>query len=123
MFEKPAPMVIILRGLFGSCPHCGKGRIFNGLYAVNEYCAHCHLPMNDRPGDFTGAAYLNTGLTGFIVIMFGIAAVLLTDISILALSAIAIPMIIVLATLFHRPIRGGWVALMYYSEAITPPDN
>src|SRR5688500_10288158 len=96
---------IFLRGLFGRCLHCGKGRIFSGIYAIHPECSVCGLRFANMPGDFTGAAYINSALTGAIAVAFGVLAVFFTDISVFTLMLLGIPLILLTATLFHKPIR------------------
>ncbi|MCC7348029.1 MAG: DUF983 domain-containing protein [Variibacter sp.] len=47
----------LLRGFFGRCPHCGKGKLFNAFLKVNHDCAVCgeefhHQRADDAPAYF-----------------------------------------------------------------------
>lgn len=49
------------------CPRCGVGRLFAGVLALVDSCAHCGLPLKDRDvGD--GPAFFAITLVGFIVV-------------------------------------------------------
>jgi uncharacterized protein (DUF983 family) len=47
----------LLRGFFGRCPHCGKGKMFRAYLKVSEGCPHCgealyHQRADDAPAYF-----------------------------------------------------------------------
>ena len=45
------------------CPRCGQGRIFGGLFSMNEQCSNCGLVFGrGEPGYFTGAMYFSYAL-------------------------------------------------------------
>ena len=119
----PPATVIFLRGLFGYCPNCGQRRMFQGIYALHDHCPHCRLQFENRPGDFTGTAYLNSGISGFISVMIGVAALLLTEFSATTIIAALLPVSVLIASLLHQPIKGLWIALMFFTEAIRPSDG
>ena len=115
---QPSLVQLIFKGVLGYCPHCGKVRIFKGIYAVYERCPNCNTPLEDKPGDFTGAAYINSLLTGIVAVTLGVIGVLFTDLPVGILTAIAIPILWIVATIFHWPIKGVWVAITYYLAQI-----
>jgi len=43
--------IVVLRGLAGRCPHCGRGNIFDGYLKVHPLCSHCSAPLGDMPAD------------------------------------------------------------------------
>jgi len=118
----PSLLVILLRGIFGFCPHCGKHRMFKSLILLHERCPNCGLRFEDRPGDFTGTAYLNTVATGAVAVVIGSLLLLFTDVSVPVLLGVGTLVVIATALVLHQPIKGVWIALMYYTEAIKPPE-
>ena len=43
-------------GIFSNvCPRCGKGKVFSGLYAMNERCPECSHRFGREEGFFLGA--------------------------------------------------------------------
>ncbi len=110
------PIVMYLRGLMGRCPNCGKAGIFNGLYALHKECPVCHTPFERMVGDFTGAAYVNVVATSFIMVLVSLILILTTDISLVVLMLAGIPLIVILATILHKPIKGLWVATLVYID-------
>ena len=50
------------------CPVCGVGKVFKGMFAMNERCPHCDTIFGRRePGFFLGAMYFSYGI-GIIII-------------------------------------------------------
>lgn len=41
------------------CPHCHKGRIFDGLFSMNSRCPACELPFRREEGFWLGAMYFS----------------------------------------------------------------
>src|SRR5574341_1405471 len=102
-----ASIIVFVRGLLGYCPNCGQRRMFRGIYALHDCCPACGMQFENKPGDFTGAAYLSSGIAGFIGVMLGLGGGLLTDYSVFAILSAAVPVVIIVATLLHRPIKGS----------------
>jgi uncharacterized protein (DUF983 family) len=46
----------------GRCGRCGEGRVFRGMFAMNENCPVCGLKFGREPGYFTGAMYFSYAL-------------------------------------------------------------
>ena len=36
------------------CPRCGRGRLFQGWYRLEERCSECELVFEPKPGDTWG---------------------------------------------------------------------
>jgi uncharacterized protein (DUF983 family) len=61
---------VILRGLRGRCPACGRGRLFDGFFTARERCDSCSLELRDPKGDTWAILYLATGaITGMFIIL------------------------------------------------------
>lgn len=54
---------IYLRALRLRCPECGYGKLYRGLFSMNEKCSHCGASFTREPGFYLGSIYLNYGLT------------------------------------------------------------
>lgn len=115
------PLQVFFWGALGYCPNCFQRRIFKNIYAVRQYCPHCGQSLEDGPGEFTGTAYVNAFLTSLIGVLVGMALVLLTDIGLVPLFLLSVPLVFVIATVLHQPLKGLWIALMYYTHALPPP--
>jgi len=109
----PAPTLAsaIGRGLLGHCPACGKGRIFDGFLRVAEACHECGAPLglaraDDAPPYFTILA------VGHIIVPLLFIAERSDLLPLWMISAIFVPLTLVLALALIRPIKGGTVGLM-----------
>lgn len=49
------------------CPLCGQGRLFRGLWSINDQCAKCKADFRREGGFYLGSIYINYGLTTVIV--------------------------------------------------------
>lgn len=49
------------------CPRCHHGRVFKGLFAMNERCGVCALKFEREPGYFVGAMYISYALASIVV--------------------------------------------------------
>ena len=99
------------RGLLGRCPVCGKGRIFNGFLRVVPQCEHCGAPLGLARAD-DAPPYFTILIVGHIVIPAMLIMQKMADPPIWLLSAIFLPLTVVLALGLLRPIKGATVGLM-----------
>jgi uncharacterized protein (DUF983 family) len=45
------------------CPQCGEGRLFRGLFQMNESCSACGASFKREQGFYLGSIYINYGAT------------------------------------------------------------
>ena len=100
------------RGLVNRCPACGRGRVFDGYLRVASSCGPCgaelgRIRADDAPPYFTILA------VGHIIVPLLLWADRAWEPEMLTLSAIFLPLTLVLSLLFLRPIKGAMVGLMY----------
>jgi uncharacterized protein (DUF983 family) len=107
----PPLATALKRGLVGRCPACGKTHLFNGFLRVVRECSACHAPLGSARAD-DAPPYFVILITGHIII----PAILImqrwqnpTD---LELTAIFVPLTLVLAVGLLRPVKGGVVAVL-----------
>jgi uncharacterized protein (DUF983 family) len=50
------------------CPRCRKGKMFRGLFAMNDPCPSCGLLFQREEGYFLGAMYMSYPITSAILI-------------------------------------------------------
>ena len=103
-------------GIAGTCPRCGRGKLFDGYLTVAQSCGNCGLSFEFADGG-DGAAW-------FVMLFVCIAGVG----SILGIEAayappwwvhvlIAIPVLIVIPTLLLRPVKGLLLAQQWRMDA------
>jgi uncharacterized protein (DUF983 family) len=99
------------RGLMGRCPACGKGRVFGGFLRVVPHCEHCGAPLGLARAD-DAPPYFTILIVGHIVIPAMLITQKMYDPSNLVLSAIFLPLTLILAIGMLRPVKGATVGLM-----------
>lgn len=92
-------------GLAGTCPRCGRGRLFAGYLTVARSCSSCGLSFDFADGG-DGAAWFVMLIVGFVGVgsILGIEAAYAPPYWVHAL--IAIPLLIVLPLVLLRPAKG-----------------
>jgi uncharacterized protein (DUF983 family) len=107
----PSLLTALGRGLMGRCPACGKGRIFDGFLRVAPECEHCRAPLGLARAD-DAPPYFTILIVGHIVIPLMLITQKLYDPSTFLLTAIFVPLTLVLAVGLLRPVKGATVGLM-----------
>jgi len=107
----PSLAVALGRGLLGRCPVCGKGRIFVGFLRVVDECSECHAPLGLARAD-DAPPYFTILIVGHIVIPAMLIMQKTMDPSTWLLSAIFLPLTVLLSVGLIRPIKGATVGLM-----------
>ena len=108
----PSTLPVLVRGLRGRCPKCGKGRLFVGALTITERCGHCGLDFGGHDaGDgpaFAVIMVLGAGVVGLAY---------LVEISwappLWVHAALWTPVILGGAVLLLRPLKGATVALQH----------
>ena len=103
-------------GLFGKCPRCGRGELFEGYLKVAPRCSNCGLSFDFADaGD--GAAWFVMLITGCVGVgsILGIEAAYQPPLWIHVL--VAIPLLIILPLLLLRPIKGVLLAQQWKMNA------
>ena len=92
-------------GLAGTCPRCGRGRLFAGYLTGARSCSSCGLSFDFADGG-DGAAWFVMLIVGFVGVgsILGIEAAYAPPYWVHAL--IAIPLLIVLPLVLLRPAKG-----------------
>jgi uncharacterized protein (DUF983 family) len=107
----PPLLTAIRRGLRGHCPGCGKGRIFEGFLKVAPACHECGAPLGLARAD-DAPPYFTILLVGHIVIPLVFLVERLNLLPLPAITAIFVPLTLLLTMAVIRPVKGGTVGLM-----------
>ena len=108
---KPTLPIAIGRGLLCRCPGCGKSRLFEGYLRVKSVCQHCHAPLGLARAD-DAPPYFTIMVTGHLVVPLLMYVDRAYALSSFAMSAIFLPLSLVMAVALLRPIKGGTVGAM-----------
>ena len=115
----PSLATALGRGLTGRCPACGQGRLFDGFLRVAAECEHCHAPLGLARAD-DAPPYFTILIVGHIVIPGLLIMQRLDDPPTWLLSAIFVPLTVVLAVGLIRPVKGATVGLMLSFNMLKP---
>jgi uncharacterized protein (DUF983 family) len=103
-----------------SCPRCREGRIFRGLFEMNDPCLKCGLLFEREEGYFLGAMYISYGMSSVILIAYYIAAsYLLPDWSSISIAFLVVVPYLPLVPLVLRYSRVIWI---YLERCACPSD-
>ncbi len=107
----PALGVAMLRGLRGSCPACGKAKLFHGYLRVVDSCPNCEAPLgriraDDAPPYFTIFIVAHVVVGGMVITNRSF------DLSDLTQALIWLPLSAAMVIGLLRPVKGATVGLM-----------
>jgi uncharacterized protein (DUF983 family) len=92
------------------CPRCWQGRLFRGMFAMNDPCPVCGLLFQREEGYFLGAMYFSTALTAvFIGALYLGLSLLLPKWDGMLISALALVLYLPLTPAVFRHSRAMWI--------------
>ena len=103
-------------GLAGTCPRCGKGKLFTGYLTVAKSCSNCGLSFSFADaGD--GAAWF----VMLFACVFGVGSILGVEVAYSppywVHALIAIPTLIIIPMLLLRPVKAMFLAQQWKTGA------
>ena len=107
----PPMLVAIGRGLRGLCPACGQRRMFNGFLRVVPACPNCTAPLGLARAD-DAPPYLTILIVGHIVVPLLYSVDRMGEPPIWLMTAIFLPLTLILCLVLLRPIKGATVGIM-----------
>ena len=111
------------RGMLGRCPSCGKSHLFNGFLRVVPECRNCGAPLGLARAD-DAPPYFTILIVGHIVVPLLVITQKTQDPPTWLMSAIFVPLTLILSVGLLRPIKGGTVGLMLRLNMLkTEPDE
>lgn len=103
-------------GLTGSCPRCGKGKMFSGLLTVVPKCEVCGLDYAFADtGD--GPAIVVMTVAGFIVLGIAVWIEMVYEPPYWLHALITLPVAAVVCIGLLRPTKALLIALQYFNKA------
>jgi uncharacterized protein (DUF983 family) len=107
---------ILKVGLRGRCPHCGKGRLFNGFLKLAPKCDVCGLDYAFAdPAD--GPAFFVMMTAAVPITAFAVWLELTYDTPIWVHALVTLPLLLLGCLLPLRPLKGALVASQYVHKA------
>jgi uncharacterized protein (DUF983 family) len=121
-WPRPPMTTAIGRGLQCRCPACGKTHLFNGFLRVVAACKNCSAPLGLARAD-DAPPYFTILITGHIIVPLMFAVDRLQAPPIWVMSAIFLPLTLLLSLGLLRPIKGGTVGLMLTLNMLKSSDE
>jgi len=103
----------MLRGARSRCPRCNEAKLFTRFLKPVASCPHCRQDWTHQQAD-DFPAYVSILLTGHIMAPIIIALVQETALSLAALAAIIVPLMLALMIMFIQPAKGAIIALQWW---------
>jgi uncharacterized protein (DUF983 family) len=120
--SRPGMARALLRGATGSCPNCGRARLFVGWLRQTETCPVCAAPLGSIRAD-DAPPYIVVFLVGHVVIATQVLVDGLFDLSLWTEAAIFLPLTLVLALGLLRPAKGATIGLMWQLGMVPAADE
>ena len=120
------PVTILIRGLLLRCPYCGKGKLFRRGFTMYEKCLVCGWRFEREEGYWTGAIAVNLSVTVLliVIILVPVAIVLATSqIPVLELMVVSLPLPILLPLLFFRHAKSLWMSIDFMVHPVDPEER
>jgi uncharacterized protein (DUF983 family) len=111
-------LTLLERGLFWRCPVCGKGKLFQGIFKMNERCPFCGLVYEREEGYFSSAMAINLVASELLITLIVLPLALNPQIPLVPLLLWASPTPILLPLLFYRHSRSFWLSFNHYFNPV-----
>jgi uncharacterized protein (DUF983 family) len=118
-WPEPPLNTSVARGLTNRCPACGQARLFKGFLTVVPACAACGAPLGLLRAD-DAPPYFVILITGQVVVPLLLLTQKLSDPPLWKLTALFVPLSLVLALGLLRPVKGAVVAAMLTMGLLRP---
>ena len=93
------------------CPHCEKGRIFQGIVRMNSSCSTCGVPFERESGYFIGAMIASYFLGVFLALPTLLASVFAYDLPMSQALILSSIQILAFQPLLFRTSRILWIRI------------
>lgn len=113
----------ILLGMLVRCPNCEQGKMFNGLFQINETCPVCGVRFERRDGESLGGMMFTLGFAELISIGGFFLVDALWSPPMMAQLAFWLAFTVAFCVLFYRNGRGIWVGIVYLTGGVYRDDE
>ena len=110
------PVDPVRAGLAGRCPRCGEGRLFRGFLGVASGCGACGLDYAFADSGDGPAAFVIL-IVGFVVVGLALWMEVTLSPPLWVHFLLWIPLVVILALVALRLIKGVLIALQYANRA------
>lgn len=102
----------VKRGLFGTCPNCGKGKLFRAFLKPVDACAACGEDLHHQRADDL-PPYITISIVGHIIVGGVVMAEKYGDWPTWLQMAVWPALTLVLSLLLMQPIKGAVIGLQW----------
>ena len=114
--DRAAVVSLIGVGLFGRCPRCGEGKLFDGFLALRTECGNCKLDYGFAD-TADGPAVLIMLIVGFIVVGGALAVEITYQPSYWVHDLLWLPLTLLLSLILLRPVKALLFAQQFRHKA------
>jgi uncharacterized protein (DUF983 family) len=107
---------VVVTGLSGRCPRCGRGKLFAGFLALRRQCEQCGLDFSFADSA-DGPAFFVMFISGFIVAGSALIVEVLYAPPYWVHALLWGPLILLTTLAPLRPVKGLLIALQYHHKA------
>ena len=108
-------MHLLKSGMFGRCPRCGRGRLFERFLTIADTCNVCNLNLRKlETGD--GPAVFVVLIVGAVVVGASLITEALFEPPYWLHVLIWVPLILCLSVGLLRPVKGLFFVISYFSQ-------
>lgn len=105
--------------LRASCPHCGCGRLYDGLYRLHRACPTCGIAFQRNGGEWTGPLCIGITLGSIAGILFW-SYFFATGRDFAGIQWVAALVSTATVLVSYRFIKGWWIWLLYATGFLYP---
>lgn len=116
---RPGLIDAMTRGVMGRCPCCGEARLFNGFLRPVTACASCGTELGRLRADDI-PPYVTIMIVGHIVVPLMLWMERAESPPTWLLSAVFVPLTLVLTIGLLRPVKGAVMGLMLHLGMLRP---
>ncbi len=106
----------LLLGLRLRCPNCGRGKMFSGLFKIEQTCPYCHVRYERLSGESIGGMFINLGLAELLSISGFFISQALFDPPLIFQMVFWVIFNVLFVVLFYRHSRALWVSISFLTN-------
>ena len=120
---RPPFKLIVHRAAHWRCPHCGRGRLFRGVFRMLPVCPECGLSYFPEQGYYVGAMIINYVATTAVVVTIFLLSLLFRDFTTFSTNSkilLWMAFAIVLSLLLVRHAYSFWLGIDFWIKPRQP---
>lgn len=120
--HRPRDTKKVVQAILGVCPNCGEGKIFRGVWKVNETCSVCGVRFERDSGAWLGALVIAYAAGILAVLVVAAITIVLWGLY-PGLEWVLVATGTLSIVLLYRPIKGFWIWSMWAAGIVLRDDE